>query len=95
MSLWQKVQRGVSNAAAEAEKQATIAKLTLDANGVKGSISKKNEELGILAAQLVKQGEISHASLQTLIEEIASMEGHLHELENRIAEIREQAATSH
>jgi hypothetical protein len=94
VSFWQKVQRGVSSAASEAEKQANIAKLSLEVNGAKGSISKKYEELGILAAKLVKQDEISHAALHTAIEEITGMESHLLELENRIAEIRGQAAGS-
>jgi hypothetical protein len=94
VSFWQKVQRGVSNAASEAEKQATIAKLSLEANGAKGAISKKYEELGILAAKLVKQEEINHASLQTAIEEISGMENRLHELEDRIAEVRSQPAGS-
>jgi hypothetical protein len=95
VSFWQKVQRGVSSAASEAEKQANIAKLSLDINGTKGSISKKYEELGILAAKLVKQEEISHAALQSAIEEITGMENHLHELEDRIAEVRGQATGSH
>jgi hypothetical protein len=92
VSFWQKVQRGVSSAASEAEKQATIAKLMLEVNGAKGSISKKHEELGILASKLVKQEEISHPALQSAIEEISSMENHVRDLEGRIAEVRGQPA---
>ena len=90
MSFWQKVQRGVSSAASEAEKQANIAKLMVEVNGVKGSISKKYEEFGVLTARLVQQNEISHTAFQAPLDEIAGQESHLHELEARIAEMRGQ-----
>ncbi len=88
MSFFQKVRQGVSSAATEAERQATIARLSLDVNGTKGAIRKKQEELGTLVLQLVREGELTHPAFHDAVEEITGLERRVAEVEAHIAEIR-------
>ena len=88
MAFWQQVRRGVTKAAAEAEKQANIARLTLEINGVKGNIRRKVEELGDRALTFIRQGEIVEPSLGTIAHEIAELEARVAEIEKQIEEVR-------
>lgn len=88
MSFWKQVRQGVSSAASEAERQATLARLNLDVNGTKGNIRKKQEELGELTLRLVREGELSHPAFASVVEEISTLETHIAEVETHIAEVR-------
>lgn len=85
MSLWDSVRRGASRAAAEAEKQATIAKLSMEVNSTKGKVKDKLEEMGQVALDLYRQGTIDHASLEPIVLEIGNLEARIKELEDQIA----------
>lgn len=88
MTFWDRVQRGVGQAAKEAQKQATIAKLNLDITGVKGDIRKKVEATGDVTLKLYRDGELTHAAIAGLVEEISALEGRIQELEKQIAQVR-------
>lgn len=94
MSFWQKVQGGVNRAAAEAEKQGNIVKLNLEISGAKGEISKKVTELGTLALQLHRQGELTHAGATSIVEEIDRLEARVADLEKQIAELKEKPTSA-
>ncbi len=85
MSLWDSVRRGASRAAAEAERQATIAKLSMEVNSTKGKIKDKLEEMGKISLDLYRQGTIDHASLEPIVMDIGSLEARIKELEDQIA----------
>ena len=85
MSLWDSVRRGASRAAAEAERQATIAKLSMEVNSTKGKIKDKLEEMGKVALDLYRQGTIDHASLEPIVVDIGNLESRVKELEDQIA----------
>ncbi len=84
MSLWDSVRRGASRAAAEAERQATIAKLSMEVNSTKGKIKDKLEEMGKISLDLYRQGTIDHASLEPIVMEISNLESRIKELEDQI-----------
>lgn len=74
MSFWQRVQHGVTQAAAEASKQTTIARKNLEINGVRGDIRRKTGELGDAALLLYREGAIQHEGLAALVKEIDDLE---------------------
>lgn len=85
MSLWDNMRKGVNRAAAEAERQAAIAKLSMEVNGTKGKIKDKLEEMGTTALALYREGTIDHASLEAIVVEITNLESHVKDLEDQIA----------
>lgn len=85
MSLWDNMRKGVNRAAAEAEKQAAIAKLSMEVNSTKGKVKDKLEEMGKSALALYREGTIDHASLEGIVVEIGKLESHIKELEDQIA----------
>lgn len=89
MALWDKVKRGVERAADEAEKQAAIARLNLEMKGVKGDINNRLENLGQIALDLYRKGDIDHPDLEKLVVEITELEAKVGELEKQIAKVRE------
>jgi ABC-type phosphate transport system auxiliary subunit len=91
MSLWDSVRRGASRAAAEAEKQATIAKLAMEVNTTKGKINEQLEEMGKTALGLYRDGTIDHATLEPIVVEITKLEAHVKELEDQIAAAKASA----
>ncbi len=88
MSLWDKVQRGVGRAAEEAEKQAAIAKLGLDINGINGEMRRKTAELGEHALKLARSGDLKHDTIDPLLADLYRLEARVSEHEKPIAEIR-------
>lgn len=88
MTFWDKMRTGVNRAAAEAEKQATIAKLAMEVNSTKGKIKEKLEELGQTALGLYREGTIDHASLEGIVVEISKLESHVKETEDQIASLK-------
>jgi hypothetical protein len=94
MSFWKQVRQGVSSAASEAERQATIGRLSLEVNGIKGNVRKKHEELGEIALKLVRAGELSHPELATVIEEISQLEKQASDVEAHLAEVRTGTSAS-
>lgn len=85
MSLWDNMRKGVNRAAAEAERQAAIAKLSMEVNSTKGKVKDKLEEMGKSALTLYREGTIDHASLEGIVVEIGKLESHIKELEDQIA----------
>lgn len=88
MAFWEKVQRGVSSAASEAEKQATVAKLNLELNRARSGLTKKHEELGSVVLGLIRQGELSHPSFEPILKDISSSEEQVSQIEAHLAETR-------
>jgi Zn finger protein HypA/HybF involved in hydrogenase expression len=54
MTFWNKVQSGVSRAAAEAEKQTKVTRINLQIGEVQSAIRRKQQELGEAALKLVR-----------------------------------------
>jgi hypothetical protein len=93
MGIWDKVQRGVGRAAEEAEKQATLAKLSLDINSTNGEIRKKTGELGEQVLKLARSGELKHDALGPLVAEVDRLDAKVVELEKQVAEMRAAPAS--
>ena len=91
MSLWDNMRKGVNRAAAEAERQAAIAKLSMEINSTKGKVKDKLEEMGKAALGLYREGVIDHASLKGVVVEMDKLEAHIKELEDQVA--AQKAAT--
>ena len=85
MSFWQKVQRGVTQAAAEASKQTLIARKNLELGSVRGDIRRKINDLGDEALALYRQGAIQHERLAALVTEIDGLEARTAAIEAEIA----------
>ena len=88
MTFWNKVQQGVGRAAAEAEKQARIARLGMQIGEVEGSIRQKKQELGDKALGLIRSGDLKDPSLDPTVEEIGKDEARLAELRAELAQIQ-------
>jgi len=67
MTFWNKVQSGVSRAAAEAEKQAKVTRLNFQMGEVQTAIRRKQQELGEAALQLARSGKLSEPTLDPLV----------------------------
>ncbi|MBX6772649.1 MAG: hypothetical protein IRY83_13040 [Chloroflexi bacterium] len=85
MSLWDTVRQKAGKAAAEAERQAKIARLTVEISRTRGKITERLEEMGQVALELYRQGTIEHARLEPLAAEISKLEEHIKALEDEIA----------
>ena len=92
MSFWQKVQRGVSQAAEEAGKQTAIARKNLEISGLKGDVRRKTNELGDAALELVRAGTLRHERLEALVAEIAAVEEKVEAAEREIETIQHEGA---
>ncbi len=88
MGIWDKVQRGVGRAAEEAEKQAALAKLSIDVNATNGDIRKKTAEIGEEVLKLARSGDLKHDAIGPLVAEVDRLEAKVAELEKQLAEIR-------
>ncbi|HET7772022.1 MAG TPA: hypothetical protein VFN74_24835 [Chloroflexota bacterium] len=88
MSFWQKVQRGVTQAAEEAGKQTAIARKNLEISGLKGDVRRKTNELGDAALELVRSGGLAHERLEALAAEITALEGKIELAEREIETIQ-------
>jgi len=85
MSLWDSVKRTANKAAAEAEKTAAIARLSMEVKTTRGEIKDKLEELGHTALGLYREGTIDHGSLESVVLEIGKLEAKVTDLEGQIA----------
>ena len=92
MSFWQKVQRGVTQAAEEAGKQTSIARKNLEISGLKGDVRRKTNELGDAALELVRSGAVAHERLAALAAEITGIEGKIELAEREIETIQRDGA---
>jgi hypothetical protein len=88
MTFWNKVQSGVSRAAAEAEKQAKITRLNFQVGEVQTAIRRKQQELGEAALQLARDGKLSDPAVDGIVEEIGGQETKLAELREQLAEVQ-------
>ena len=88
MSLWRKLQRGVSQAASEAGKQTTIARKNLEISSVRGDVRRKINELGDEALSLYRAGAIQHEKLAAIVAEIDALEAKAAALETEIADAK-------
>jgi len=88
VSFWDQMKRGVNRAAQEAERQAAIARLSMEINQNKGQIKDKLEELGKAALDLYREGIIDHASLEAPVVEIGKLEDKIGEIEGQIAALK-------
>lgn len=86
--FWDSAKKAASKAAAEAEKQATIAKLNVEVNQTNGKIKDKLADMGKSALQLYRDGAIDHADLEPFVVEIDNLERHLKEVESQISEAK-------
>ena len=85
MSFWNQVKTGLSKAATEAEKQATIAKLNIQANDARVEVRRKVGELGEATLALLRSGELTHPSLTAIYEQITEAETKVKAVEDEIA----------
>jgi len=88
MDFLKQVRQGVDKAAAETEKQATIARLSVEVRGVRGNIQKKHEQLGQVAQKLYEDGELNNSDVEGIVEEIKGLEARIADIETRIAAVR-------
>lgn len=90
MTFWNKVQQGVKTAAAEAEKQARIARLGLQINEVDSNVRQKTKDLGDAALKLIREGglKLNEPELDAVVAEITQLEARLSELRAEQAEIQ-------
>ncbi|HEX5414729.1 MAG TPA: hypothetical protein VFZ25_03625 [Chloroflexota bacterium] len=86
--FWDQAKKAASRVGAEAEKQATVAKLNVEINQTHGRIKDKLADMGQAALQLYRNGTIDHADLEPFAVEIDNLERHVKELETQIAEAR-------
>jgi uncharacterized protein with GYD domain len=91
MTFWNKVQSGMSRAAAEAEKQARIARLNMQLHDVEGTIRQQHQTLGEAALQLVRDGKLSDPALDSAVKSIDEQETRLAELKEQLAEAQNSA----
>jgi uncharacterized protein YoxC len=94
MGIWDKVQRGVSRAAEEAEKQAALAKLSFDINATTGDIRRKTAELGDEVLKIARSGELKHDTIDPLVAEVGRLEARVADLEKQLAALRAAPAST-
>jgi transposase len=88
MDAWERMRRGVSQAAAEARKQAAIARLSLEMSGARGKVRRKLQELGEAVLGLYRKGDLAHPSLEVLVQQITALEQQVAALERRVEEMQ-------
>jgi hypothetical protein len=88
MTFWNKVQHGVSRAAAEAEKQARTARINMQIGDVESTIREKMQLLGQTAFELIRAGQLAEPSLDSIVQEIGQQETRLAELRSELAEVQ-------
>jgi hypothetical protein len=103
MSLWDKVRSGASRATEEvtsrateaanrateaAQKQATTARLGMQIDDTKSEIRRKTADMGRLALDLVRQGDVMHGALLRASQEIGTLEAQVKDYEEQIAKVR-------
>ena len=88
MSFWNQVKTGLGKAASEAEKQATLAKLNIQANDARVEVKRKVAELGEAALTLVRSGELNNPTLAAIFEQIKEAEAKVKSVEDEIAETK-------
>ena len=88
MTFWNKVQSGVSRAAAEAEKQTRITRINLQIGEVQGAIRKKQQELGEVALQLAHEDKLKDPTVDPIVEAIDEQEKKLADLREQLAEVQ-------
>src|SRR5438105_2548083 len=91
MTFWNKVQGGVSRAAAEAEKQAKIARLSVQIGGVESTLRQKKQELGDAALELIRAQKLTEPSFDPILQGISEHEARLAELRAELAELQSPA----
>jgi chromosome segregation ATPase len=88
MSLWEKMRSDASRAADVAQKQATSTRLSMQIDDAKTEIRRKTAELGKLALELVRKGELTDPALQSLSHDIAALETQIADLQAQIADLK-------
>jgi hypothetical protein len=88
MTFWNKVQSGVSRAAAEAEKQAKVTRLNFQVGEVQTTLRRKQQELGEVALQLARDGKLSDPAVDALVASIDEQEARMAELRAQVTEIQ-------
>jgi|SwirhisoilCB1_FD_contig_31_17637938_length_537_multi_5_in_0_out_0_2 hypothetical protein len=86
--FWDQARKAASRAAAEAEKQATVAKLNVEVSQTNAKIKDKLADMGKTALQLYRDGAIDHAELEPFVVEVDNLERHVKDLENQIDEAK-------
>jgi hypothetical protein len=94
VSFWNKVQAGVSRAAAEAEKQARITRINLQIGEVQGAIKRKHEELGDVALELARAGKLEDPRVGPIVEAIGTEEARLAQFREQLAEAQGSGAAA-
>ena len=90
--FWDQAKKAASRAAAEAEKQATVAKLNVEVSQANSKIKDKLADMGKTALQLYRDGVIDHAELEPFVVEIDNLERHVRDVESQIAESNAEPA---
>ena len=88
MTFWNKVQQGVGRAAAEAEKQARIARINMQIGDAESTIRQKKNELGDVAFGLIRDGKLAEPSFETIVAAIDEQEAKITELRGVLAEVQ-------
>ncbi len=88
MTFWNKVQQGVGRAAAEAEKQARIARLNMQIGDAESGLKQLKADLGGAALELVRADKLNEPSLTTFVEQIGAQEKKISDLRAELAEIQ-------
>lgn len=92
MTFWNKVQSGVSRAAAEAERQGKITRINLQIGEVQNVIRGKQRELGEAAVKLAQEGKLSDPTVDPIVQSIAEQEQRIAELRNELAAVQGSAS---
>ena len=93
MSFWNQVKSGLGKAASEAEKQANLAKLNIQANDARVHVKRKVSDLGEATLALLRSGELTHPTLTAIYGEITEGEAKVKTIEEEIDATKAETKT--
>jgi hypothetical protein len=92
MSFLDKAKQAAKKAGAEAQKQANVAKLTLELKNVRDDMRAKLTSMGELALKLVRDDKLKAQSFNALVKDVEGLEKRIGEIEGHIAEVKAQSS---
>ncbi|MEX2588427.1 MAG: hypothetical protein WD602_10620 [Actinomycetota bacterium] len=92
MSFLDKAKKAAKDAGTEAQKQAGIAKLSLELKGVRDDLKSELTSLGEQTLKLVREDRVKHESLDPRLAEINRLEQRAAEVEGKISDVKAGSA---
>lgn len=83
-----KAKKAAKEAGGEAQKQATIAKLTLELKGVRDDMKSQLATLGEQTLKLIREDKIKQEALDPAVAEIKRLEERISEVEGKISDVK-------